>query len=83
VTNGASVTILKGNGKFSQIAQYVEPQGSALSVVTADFNGDGRAGLAVLGLSAGNPPLAVQILFGNGDATFGAPSVLTFPAAAS
>jgi hypothetical protein len=42
--------------------------GSAISVVTADFNKDGKLDLAVSGVAASSS--VVQVLLGNGDGTF-------------
>jgi FG-GAP-like repeat len=64
-----SVTILPGNGDgtFQQPLSVALPQGSrATSIVTADFNNDGRADLAVADPFIGE----VSILLGNGDGTF-------------
>ena len=65
----ATVTILPGNGDgtFQQALSVALPQGSrATSIVTADFNNDGRADLAVTDPFLGE----VTILLGNGDGTF-------------
>ena len=45
----------------------------AMSIATADFNGDGRQDLAVVSMHAGN----VGIRFGNGDGTFDAPVIFS------
>jgi hypothetical protein len=80
VTNGAStapsenrVSVLLGNGDGSLQAQknYIVDQ-APLSVVTADFNGDGALDLATTnGGIAGTPGFTVSVLLGAGDGTFG------------
>src|SRR5208282_6240941 len=70
------VTILLGNGDgtFTAGANTYDGTGStaeALSVVAADFNGDGNTDLAfVVGWQASGEP-DLSILPGNGDGTFG------------
>ena len=64
VTSGNQTLALlvgKGDGTFAAPSYVFD--GGASSLVSADFNGDGKADIA-----AGGPPLA--ILFGNGDGTF-------------
>jgi hypothetical protein len=71
VTTG-SVGVLLGNGdgtfQAAVITSMPTPLGSILSLVMADFNGDGKLDLAV---GAGN-----VLLVGNGDGTFQTPIVL-------
>lgn len=55
-----------GNGYFSPSDFHPVLGGAAPSVVTADFNRDGKADLAWADLEAG----AVNVLQGNGDGTF-------------
>ncbi len=65
--SGAQVDILLGHGDgLFRADGYYEVLGSPESVVVADFNGDGRADLAV-GNLAGE---SVSVLLGNGDGTF-------------
>ncbi len=65
---GQVVTVLLGNGDgtFTQAASPVAPY--SFSLVTADFNGDGKLDLAVMDYE-GN---GATILLGNGDGTFAA-----------
>lgn len=72
---GNAVSVLLGDvdGTFQPQVQYNTSQG-ALSVIVADFNGDGSADMAV-DCSCGNGsvcgyPGEVSILLGNGDGTF-------------
>jgi len=66
-----SVSILmgKGDGTFSSPASYNLGQ-SPLSMVSTDFNGDGKADLAVLDTTTG----ILWIFLGNGDGTLRAPT---------
>jgi hypothetical protein len=76
VFGGHTVSVLLGNGDgtFQPQVQYTTSNG-ALSVIAADFNGDGKVDLAVdcaCGTSkvCGRPGV-ISILLGNGDGTFG------------
>lgn len=70
-------TSLNGPGNVFLTANLVQSGGSAfgaaVSVAVADFNGDGKADLAVADSSGS----AVSILLGNGDGTFQAPKDFT------
>jgi FG-GAP-like repeat/Putative Ig domain/FG-GAP repeat len=71
--SGLAVSLGNGDGTFTQGSTSPILLGSLLSsIVTADFNGDGKLDLAVTD-SAGN---AVIILLGNGDGTFGPPTTI-------
>jgi hypothetical protein len=62
--NQVDILLGNGDGTFRAFGYYaVSP--SPLSVVRADFNGDGRADLAVGSLFGG-----ISVLLGNGDGTF-------------
>jgi hypothetical protein len=70
-SNTVSVLLGVGNGSFtaaasSPIAVGADPS----SVMAADFNGDGRADLAVANFNSNN----MSLLVGNGDGTFAAAS---------
>jgi len=68
-----SVFIGKGNGTFQPKVDY-STNLAPLSVVTADFNGDGKLDLAVAASCGSSSPCGrpgvVSILLGNGDGTF-------------
>lgn len=70
--NTVSVLIGNGDGTFQPQQQYTTSLG-ALSVIAADFNGDGKLDLAI-DCACGNfycgYPGDVSILLGNGDGTF-------------
>lgn len=76
---GFSVFLGNGDGTFTRLHDYPLPQ-AAESVLTADFNGDGKLDL-VFDANA-SPSFTTNRLFealGNGDGTFGPP--ITYPAA--
>ena len=70
--NTCGVTILRGNGDGTfQSALFTLDLGGPSYVAAGDFNGDGKADLAVLGLLPTNLTVpALYILLGNGDGTF-------------
>ena len=71
VSGALSLLLGNGDGTFQAAAALVSPGG--LSVVAADFNGDGKLDL---GLGQYNPTTgaaAVQVLLGNGNGTFQKP----------
>jgi len=74
--NTASVFLGDGTGNFA-LATELETGKRPVSVVTADFNGDGRRDVAVANAESGNPETGpalatVTIYLGNGDGTFSA-----------
>ena len=79
VSNGATATnnaqLILSNGSGGEIveAPFSLPCASASAVVTGDFNGDGKPDFLVACLDSGNPAFAV--FFGNGNGTFGAPTI--------
>jgi hypothetical protein len=66
--SSVSVLIGNGDGTFDSAVKYDAGEGP-LSVVVADFNGDGRLDLAV----ANNRSRNVSLLWGRGDGTFDDP----------
>ncbi len=74
-TQQVSVLLGNGDGTFQSVKAY-STGANPSSVVMADFNGDGKIDLALtstpLASSAGN---LVSLLLGNGDGTFGAPTL--------
>lgn len=73
--NQLSVILGRGDGTFSNPNGLISQHGIGVAdVKVADFNGDGKMDLAVLGAQCtGCYPEAVSILLGNGDGTFQAP----------
>ena len=63
-STATSIVVLlnQGSGTFSALAPVTAPQGLA-QIAAADFNGDGKIDLALIGST-------IQILLGNGDGTF-------------
>jgi len=77
---GIGVALGNGDGTFGPFKVY--PNGGvreATAVVAADFNGDGKLDLAANNF--GTPPdfldTPVSVLLGNGDGTFGSPTLYT------
>lgn len=66
-----TVTVLlgKGDGTFAPTAVSPEPGQNPSSVAVADFNGDGKADLAIANAGSNT----ITVLLGNGDGTFAAP----------
>ncbi len=80
--NGGGVTVLLGNGSGSFTASGGSPFATGanpVSVAAGDFNGDGKADLAVANLGSNT----VTILLGNGAGGFAASSGGPLPAAAN
>ena len=74
-TQEVSVLLGNGDGTFQTVKAY--PSGAnPSSVVMGDFNGDGKIDLAMTSTPLGSAPgNLVSLLLGNGDGTFGAPTV--------
>jgi hypothetical protein len=75
VIDGGGVSVLLGNGDgtFQSPTVYPIVYGVNNNATVADFNGDGKADLAVI--DGGG----VSVLLGNGDGTFSAPEHYTAP----
>ena len=70
---GSNVSVLLGNGDgtFQAAVNFpVFPEPN--SIITGDFDGDGRVDVAVFNVLSSSSP-AVSILLGNGDGTLSAP----------
>ncbi|MGO9403764.1 MAG: FG-GAP repeat domain-containing protein [Terriglobales bacterium] len=66
-----NLTVLLGNGDGTFTPTAVSPQTGSIpySVAVADFNGDGKADLAIANAGSNT----ISVLLGNGDGTFAAP----------
>lgn len=67
--NSATVMLGNANGSFRPRVEF-PAGGPAQDLAAGDFNGDGRADLAV---SINDPNISLALLTGNGDGTFNAP----------
>lgn len=75
------VFLADGSGGFAAPAYPAMPAGtgSAYDVVVADFNGDNDADLGLAISVPTNPSTGVAWMLGNGNGTFAAATVFTFP----
>ncbi len=71
-TSGVAILLGKGDGTFAAPISYTTGSYS-ISATVADFNGDGRLDIAVVGEGPGN----LTILLGKGDGTFTAGATIT------
>jgi len=67
--NNISVLLGNGAGGFAPAVNFAAG-GSAQSVVSADFNGDGKADLAAANADSGNSAGTVSVLLGDGTGSF-------------
>ena len=74
--DGNTLTVLlgSGNGTFRASTLSLLRPGSSYSVVTGDFNGDGKADIALAGADPAGIGAAVTVWLGNGDGTFHSPT---------
>jgi hypothetical protein len=71
--DGLSVLLGNGDGTF-QTAVIVDNSGAIYGIATADVNGDGNLDLVVADGSTETALYGINVLYGNGDGTFGSPS---------
>jgi hypothetical protein len=64
------VCLGRGDGTFVVGTPTQLPDFNPWEVASGDFNGDGRADLAVLGVDIASQEISVEILLGDGDGTF-------------
>jgi hypothetical protein len=75
ITAQVSVLIGNGDGTFQGYKQY-STVANPSAITAGDFNADGKLDLALASTSkAGVPGNLVSLLLGNGDGTFGAPTL--------
>ena len=89
IPNNGSLALFAGNGNGTfQPASNISLPGSVVpyTVVSGDFNGDGRPDLAVAynqplpsGVSTSAPPGGIYILLGDGNGTFSTPTNIVLP----
>jgi hypothetical protein len=73
-SNDAQLILSNGSGGETVQAPFSLPCGSASAVVTGDFNGDGKPDFLVACQEFGNSVFAIY--FGNGNGTFGTPTII-------
>ena len=84
-SNAVQILLNAGNYNFVPGASYFSGYHNAnssavpVSIVTADFNGDGKLDLAVANYDATNRTGTVEIFLGNGDGTFVAANTYSWP----
>jgi len=75
-TGGVQVFLGKGDGTFQPAVTYSTGASYSYAIATADFNGDGKADMAVTAYNFTLNTSGIAILFGNGDGTFQSPSAI-------
>ena len=74
-SNDVSVLLGNGDGTFRSAVNYSTGGLESYSIVLADFNGDKKLDIAVANSGDGGTS-NISILLGNGDGTFGAPTII-------
>src|SRR5271157_2360321 len=73
--HGVFVSLGNGDGTFQASHEYTADQGYLTDMAVADFDGDGKPDVAVVGRCCGGPtgPQGLAVLRNNGDGTLAAP----------
>jgi hypothetical protein len=79
-SNDVSVLLGNGDGTFRSAVNYSTGGLASYSIVLADFNGDKKLDIAVANSGDGGTS-NISILLGNGDGTFGPPTIIAQAAA--
>lgn len=70
-----SILLGDGTGRFSLAQAYTLPS-PGYAIATADLNGDGKLDIVAVTIDSTTGDWSLNILLGNGDGTFGVPTIL-------